>query len=529
MKRSALLVSVVCVLTLGVSTTAPILGGLASATTLTSSPISWGRCGDASLRQAHARCGFLTVPLDYTDPTGSTIQLAVSRIRHTSPDSQYQGVMLVNPGGPGGSGVGLVTLGQYIPKHAGDDYDWIGFDPRGVGESRPALSCLPSYFHGDRTPYVPTSQAIIDTWLKRSQAYAQACEADAAALLPHMKTTDSAMDMDSIRAALGVPRINYFGFSYGTYLGQVYATLFPSRVRRMVFDSSVDPRYAFYVANLHQDVAFDRNAGIWFGWLARYHAVYHLGRTRLAVERLYYRTQAKLDLAAAGGQVGSDEWSDIFTYAGYYQSYWTYLASVFSSWVHDHDTQTLVQAYRSFDGPGDDNGFAVYNAVQCTDAPWPLSWARWDRVNRRIYRRAPFLTWGNAWYNAPCLYWPAPPGRRVDVDGHDARVLLIDETLDAATPYPGSLEVRRRFPNSSLIAEPGGTTHAGTLYGNACVDDRIAAFLAKGTLPPRTAGNHADVRCAPLPQPVPESERSAGSMTSRRAAIESRLMALLRP
>ena len=110
--------------------------------------------------------------------------------------------------------------------------------------------------------------------------------------------------------------------------------------------------------------------------------------------------------------------------------------------------------------------------------------------------------------------------------GGNARILLIDETLDAATPFAGSLEVRRRFPNSSLIAEPGGTTHAGTLFGNACVDDQIADYLATGTLPTREAGNHADTYCAPLPQPVPEMERHT-ALTGRMAAAVARLMGMI--
>ena len=98
-----------------------------------------------------------------------------------------------------------------------------------------------------------------------------------------MTTIDAARDMDSIRAALGQKQINYYGFSYGTYLGQVYSTLFPSHVRRLVMDSNVDPRDVWYKANLNQDVAFNRNIKIWFAWLAKYHNVYHLGSTEKAV------------------------------------------------------------------------------------------------------------------------------------------------------------------------------------------------------------------------------------------------------
>lgn len=256
MRRLTALIAASCMTLAGLVTAA----SPAAAAPQGASPpgIDWGPCTDAALA-GQAECGYLSVPLDYQHPNGATIKLAVSRVKHTVPESQYQGVMLVNPGGPGGSGLDLATLGAAVPNNAGDAYDWIGFDPRGVGASKPALSCIPDYFHGDRPPYTPTTPGLLQTWLARSKAYAQACGRNGGALLAHMKTTDSARDMDRIRAALGASKINYYGFSYGTYLGQVYTTLFPDRVRRMVLDSNVDPRHVWYEANLRQDIAFERN------------------------------------------------------------------------------------------------------------------------------------------------------------------------------------------------------------------------------------------------------------------------------
>jgi pimeloyl-ACP methyl ester carboxylesterase len=475
-----------------------------SATVPTPPPITWSACTDIA---ATAQCGFLTVPLDYNHPAGAKIQLAVSRIPHTVAANKYQGVMLVNPGGPGGSGLGLSILGQFVPNHAGDAYDWIGFDPRGVGSSVPSLSCKPNYFHNDRPNYIPTSQSLVNTWLTMTKNYAIACGNAQPALLQHMKTTDSAKDMESIRLALGVQKINYYGFSYGTYLGQVYSTLYPTRVRRMVLDSNVDPRRVWYGANLDQDTAFDRNINIWFGWLAKYNNVYHLGATQKAVHDLWYAQLAALTKNPAGGKLGPDEWTDAFLFAGYYQSTWTDLGSTFAAWVHQHDLNAVLAAFKDADGPGDDNGYAVYDAVQCTDVQWPQSWAKWQKDNSAIYQQAPFETWSNAWYNAPCLNWPAKPGTPVKIDGSKvSSALLVDETLDAATPYTGSLEVRRLYPHSALLALPGGTSHANSLFGDACEDNTIARYLADGTLPPRRAGNNtADAFCAPLPQPVPTS------------------------
>jgi pimeloyl-ACP methyl ester carboxylesterase len=446
------------------------------------------------------------VPLDYSHPKGMKIHLAVSRVPHTVSASKYQGVMLVNPGGPGGSGLGLSILGQFVPNNVGNDYDWIGFDPRGVGSSVPSLTCDPNIFHPDRPNYIPVTPSLVQTWLSISKNYASACGKDQPALLQHVKTIDSAKDMESIRLALGASKINYYGFSYGTYLGQVYSTLFPTHVRRMVLDSNVDPRNVWYAANLQQDTAFDRNINIWFGWVAKHNDVYHLGKTQKAVHDLWYAQLAALTKKPAGGVIGPDEWTDAFLFAGYYQVTWLDLGQTFADWIHNHNLQELTAAYENADGfPGSDNEYAMYNATQCSDVQWPLSWAKWQKDNSAIYKKAPFETWSNAWFNAPCLYWPAKAGTPMKVNGSKvSSVLLVDETLDAATPYSGSLEVRRLYPHASLLALPGGTSHANSLNGDACEDNTIARYLANGTLPPRKPGNNtADAYCAPLPQPVP--------------------------
>jgi pimeloyl-ACP methyl ester carboxylesterase len=480
--------------------------------------ISWGPCQSTSLKNAGADCGFLQVPLDYAKPGGAKISIAVSRVKHKA--AAYQGVMLVNPGGPGGSGLGLSTLGGAVPNHVGDAYDWIGFDPRGVGSSKPALTCDGNYFSYNRPNYLPTSPQLEKVWLARSKTYAAACVKNGP-LLEHIKTTDVAQDMDSLRKALGARQINYYGFSYGTYLGQVYSTLYPQRVRRMVLDSNVDPRGVWYQANLDQDIAFDKNIKVYFDWIAKYDSVYHLGKTGDAVDKLWYAQQRKLGAHAAGGVIGADEWTDVFLQAGYYVFGWEDLANAFAGWVQKGDWQTLKTLYDESNPPGDDNGFAVYNAVQCSDVQWPTNWNKWRVDNWLTYFQAPFETWGNAWFNAPCVFWPAKAGKPVNVDGRKvAGALLIDEEQDAATPFEGSLEVRKLYPNSSLIGAPGGTTHAGSLSGVSCVDDQVADYLATGKLPVRKPGNRADTDCPAVPPPVPAAAGAKADSPAPQMPVE---------
>ena len=487
--------------------------------------ITWGECENAALKTRKAECGFLAVPLDHAAPAGPKIQLAVSRIKHSVPDRDYQGVMLVNPGGPGGSGLPLPVLGDLVPDKAGAAYDWIGLDPRGVGSSKPALTCDPKYAGYNRPPYVPSTRAIEKAWLARAKGYAAACAKNGGALLDHLRTTDTVRDLERLRIALGVEQINFYGFSYGTYLAQVYATRHPDRVRRMVLDGNVNPGRVWYDANLDQDLAFDRNIKIYFRWLADHDDVYHLGRTAKKVEKLFYAEQAKLARKPAGGVLGPDELTDVFLQAGYYVFGWETVASAFASWVNDDDPAALRKLYddNNTQEPGSDNGYAIYLGVQCTDARWPASWQRWQTDNWRVHRRAPFETWGNAWYNAPCRDWAGEPGKPVAVDGSKAPpLLLISETLDAATPFSGSLEVRKRFPRSALIEGVGGTTHAGSLFGNRCVDHAVADYLATGALPRRVKADRSDKQCKPIAPPDPTPAATTTKRTES-AAVQTRL------
>jgi pimeloyl-ACP methyl ester carboxylesterase len=263
-------------------------------------PIAWTSCSNESLKQAEAECGLLSVPLDHRKPHGKIIQVAVSRIRHTSPDSQYQGVLLANPGGPGGSGLDLWTsVGDRLVKGVGAKYDLIGFDPRGIGASRPALACDGEYFHYNRPDYRPTDPAVVKVWLARSKKYAEDCRAHGGALLEHLKTVDTVRDMDILREALAVDRITFYGFSYGTYLGQVYATLFPNRVRRMVLDSNMDPRKGYFEANLDQLVPFDRNMQAFYDWIGRNDETFHLGVDGRSVAKLVASERNRLKQAPA--------------------------------------------------------------------------------------------------------------------------------------------------------------------------------------------------------------------------------------
>ncbi|MEV7966632.1 alpha/beta hydrolase [Sphaerisporangium sp. NPDC088356] len=460
----------------------------------------WAQC--AGMAEG-IECAAISVPLDYDRPWGKKIKIAVSRKKATD-TAHYQGAILFNPGGPGGSGLSYPAVMQTrLGAPLAAQYDLIGFDPRGVGSSEPALRCDTHFFDPVRPDYVPANWAEEAAWVKKMQAYSKACDAAYGDLLKHMTTVDAAKDMDQIRKALGQRQISYVGYSYGTYLGATYATLFPDKVRRLVLDSIVNPERVWYGANIDQNHAFEARAKAFFAWIAQYDANYHLGTAAADVEKAFYAARAKLKAAPAEGRVGPSEFDDTYLAGGYLKSRWPLLANALSRFVTAGETAPIVQAYATYgDSSGDDNSFAVYSAVECSDARWPRDWSTWHRDWWESYRTAPFLSWGNAWFNAQCQSWPARGHDDLRVNGKWIKnALFFQDTKDAATPYQGGVEMHKRFPASRLVVMDGGGNHGLTGRGNACIDTIWKAYLTDGTLPASLPG--PDVHCAPFADPVP--------------------------
>jgi pimeloyl-ACP methyl ester carboxylesterase len=453
----------------------------------------------------------LRVPLDYGHPGGRTISLALSRVPATAPASQRQGVLLVNPGGPGGSGLGLAgNVASQLDPAVAARYDIIGFDPRGVGASTPALHCDPGFFRGVRPDYIPATLAAERVMENRAKAYAAGCQQRFGWLLPHMTTADAARDMDAIRAALRQPKINYFAYSYGTYIGEVYATLFPNRIRRMVLDSTVGPAGVWYADNIGQDYAFQGRMNAFFGWVARYNGVYHLGSAASAVQQAWYQVRARLKThpinGPSGPMIGPDEYDDTFLQGGYQDSLWPALASALAAYYQTGSARQVITQYDLY-GTQNENQFAVYNAVQCSDVNWPRSWAKWNSDTRRVFRTAPFEAWDNAWFNAACAFWPVRgPAQPMQIKGSGLPgILMLQGTLDAATPYAGAMQAHRALPSSRIVVVQRGGNHGQSLQfpPNICVNGYLNRYLATGSLPASGGGGAVNASCAALPAPAP--------------------------
>ena len=485
---------------------APKAAGGAAAKASAPQQLNWQPC---TVSGASMQCASLAVPLDYRHPSGRKITLALSMVPATAPQAERQGDLLVNPGGPGGAGRYLAaSVALSLDQKVASEYNIIGFDPRGVGASVPALRCAPSFFAGVRPDYIPANQAAEQVLLGRAKTYAADCEQRFGWLLPHMTTADSARDMDSIRAALGQQKISYLGYSYGTYLGQVYATMFGSRVRRMVLDSTVDPQGAWYADNISQDYAFESRIQAFFAWVAAHAATYGLGTTRAQVQQAWYRARAELAAhpiaGASGPAIGPDEFDDTMLQGGYSNTLWPGLAGALAAYLHTRSAGGLLSEYKALGGQNE-NEFAVYNAVECSDVNWPRSWAKWDADTRRVYRTAPFEAWDNAWFNAACAFWPVHgPAQPLAIKGAGLPpILMIQGSLDAATPYQGAQAAHKLLPSARMVVVEGGGNHGQSLSQppNLCVNNYLNNYLASGALPHQPGLVNAT--CPALPNPSP--------------------------
>ncbi|MEI2713568.1 MAG: alpha/beta fold hydrolase [Nocardioides sp.] len=460
------------------------------------SPISWSKCKGGDFKGL--KCASLEVPLDYADPTGAQISLALSMLPHKGEKSR--GVLLSNPGGPGMPGRALpVTLGESAKVLR--SYDIIGIDTRGIGGSTPAIDCGKP--DGGAPTKPPTEDAAFAQWEKAAADYARRCaDGPSKALLPHVSTANLAEDMDSVRKALGADKINYWGMSFGTHLGQTYATLHPDRVEKMLLDGVTAPDLNWSTMGWQQVVTLNDNLARFYAYLAQNDKVLKLGSDPAAiatkVKALFRKLQQK-----PTGDLGPDQLSGALNQAAYGTGFWTLVGPGLSAAINDGDFRVLAGLASPSDGAE-----AGYLAVTCNESQWP-DFADYVEEAKAAAVKAPYFAWGEAWLTAPCVTWPGDPVEKVTIDGSafTAPVLLYGETYDGATPFSGALATRAAFPSAALIEGKDGVNHAASAGTTGCAKKAISTFWADGTLPERKTGDQADLICpvaAPAkPMPMP--------------------------
>lgn len=491
------------------ATTTAVTGAGVPGTAAQAEPsLQFGPCPpDVGESYPQLQCARMDVPLDYADPGGEQVQLTVSKLPARKP-AQRRGSLLVNPGGPGGGGVAFSgKLGEDLPPEVLDTHDLIGFDTRNTEHSTPITCVDPATYWKNPLPDPDAPQARQTHW-QRAQQYADGCQQRAGKYLPHLTTRNNARDMDRIRDALGEQKINYLGYSYGTYLGATYGQLFPDRVDRMILDSSVNPDTSkiWYENNLAQDVAGQQRLDRFFDWVARYDDVFHLGTDREQVRAAWDGVQAELR-EQPRGKLGPWEFIDMSFNALYGESDWTPLAHGISAFRHHDDARKLADQVSVMDRPAETSN-AIYNAVECADAPWPSQHAEWERDAERTARRAPMAAWFNSWGVAPCAAWPGGHHEPTEITGEGLPpVLMFNSVGDVATPYEGAQEMHDSLPSSVLVTERNAGKHGVYgVSGNAAADRIGTDYLVRGTAPPEDV----DIPGHPKPDPRnPQSTRAA--------------------
>jgi pimeloyl-ACP methyl ester carboxylesterase len=442
-------------------------------------------------------CARLLVPFDYSRPDGRRFSLPVVKLPASDP-SRRIGALVINPGGPGGSGV-QYALGarSELPAAVLARFDIVGFDPRGVGASEPALSCLtgPQLDQYLATDDAPANAAQLATVVGQSKLYAERCEQNSAALLPYVGTRNAARDMDVLRAALGESRLTYLGKSYGTYLGTWYAQLFPARVRALVLDGAVDPDTPSLQDDITQAEGFQVALTSFAGWCLTTASCPLRGGSGGSVAAAVAKVQGLVTRANSvplASQLNDGQVADGamlvngIAAALYSKSYWpdlkTGLTSAFAG-----DGTVLVELANLLLERNPNGTYSnladADTAISCLDRPWPRSLGAWQAAAQQAAAQAPLFGPPILWGGLTCAYWPVPsyPLPRIRAAGAPP-ILVIGTLRDPATPYRWAQALAGDLASGVLLGW-NGDGHTAYGEGSACVDTIVNDYLINLSVP----------------------------------------------
>ena len=443
------------------------------------SKIAWKPCPTGF--EDGDECGTLKVPYDYSDPKVGQFVLHLRRHPAQVPAERI-GSLLVNPGGPGFGGQFLAEdAGSYFSNDITDRFDIIGWDPRGTGESEPAVDCIDDYdpyVSYDPTPETPEQkQAIIDA----AKKFDDACEERSGEILPWISTNNTARDMDTIRRSLDEQKISYFGFSYGSELGATWATMFPETVRVAVLDGAANPNADAVQGGLEQAAGFEKEFNV---FLQKCGAdpkcpFWNDGKPGEAFDALMKKGDAK-PIVVSKNRAPVNQ-STVFTavsQAMYSSSMWSTLETALAKLAKGDGSGILRlndQYYqRKADGTYG-NELEAFNAISCIDDPGPKTVEESDKWIPEFTKAAPRLGMSFA-MGYGCVFWPAKPDYRVTITGKDAGpIIVVGTTGDSATPLASSRKMAETLEDGRLIVV---TANRHTGYGeNDCVTSAVNSYI----------------------------------------------------
>ncbi len=451
-------------------------------------PVQWTPCGDL-------QCGTVTVPLDYQEPDGPTLPIAVARHPAEIPAERI-GSLVINPGGPGSSGIDdLANELSVLSPGLLDRFDIVSFDPRGVGRSSP-VDCAATggtgtggtVAAGQLIDPVPTTAASQQALLRNDQQYAAQCEHDSGSILPYVGTVDAARDLDRIRASLGDAGLTFMGNSYGTLLGATYAQLFPTHVRAMVLDSAIDPALTTVQYATGQADSLESELGSFFAWCAGDAACpwRPTGDPTTALLQLIQRTRTQALSVSGGSTAGPGELYDALLAGLESQSSWPTLADTLAQADGGDGTSAASMSSR-YETGGSSNGAAAEQAIDCVDHPVDRDPSVYPALAASLGRTAPVFGPLLAWGLLGCATWSALPTRTPSAatDPGAPPILVVGTTGDPVTPYAWSVDLARELSGGALLTWDGNS-HVAYFY-SPCVRATVESYLLDGTVPPTGA------------------------------------------
>jgi pimeloyl-ACP methyl ester carboxylesterase len=508
----------------------------AAAAAPTATRIAWKPC------RGGFQCATVQVPLDYGRPNGAKISLALIRLPAGDPRHRI-GSLLINPGGPGGSGVDVVRdAAQFLPLELRGRFDIVGFDPRGIIRSTP-LRCFPTFEDALSVlpPFAfPVTRAEENVWRASDLALASACARRGGPIRDHMSTADVARDMDFLRQALGDRQLTFLGFSYGSFLGQTYANLYPRRVRAIVIDGVLDPiawttgrggdaRTVPFTTRLRSDqgaqatlneffrlcdaagpdCAFSGNSRQRFAVLARKLLAHPIVIIDPGGDTFTF-TYADLIANTLGALYAPVVWPDFAEFLAQIEA----LAPPAAL----GRTLAKVRAGLGFGAQQQEpypNFVEGFPGVGCSDSVNPRNFDAWRTAAADSDRRFGYFGRIWTWASSICQPWPRTAGQDRYLGPWTARtskpVLVVGNFFDPATRYQGAVTASRLLPNSRLLSY-AGWGHTAFLSGNFCIDSNVTRYLVTTRVPP------AGTVCRPQGSPFGPVDVSALAAARAKAA-----------
>ncbi|WP_433241559.1 alpha/beta hydrolase [Streptosporangium sp. CA-135522] len=457
--------------------------------------IDWGPCtdierpdGEPAKPDPNLQCGKLKVPLDYAKPTGETLEMAVIRVKATGPGARI-GSLVFNFGGPGASGVDTLAQAVKVFGTLRARYDLISFDPRGVERSS-GIRCgdkqiMDRFTSMNSVAANPEEQAAMDRIIKE---FANACAQTSGKILPYVGTVNAARDMDRLREAVGDKQLNYFGISYGTQLGAIYATKFAGNVGRFVLDGPLDPSVTLEQRTLIQTAGFQQAYQSFLKDCVRGPGQCELGADTTIANKNVDSFLAQLQKKPL--PVGDRELTQGLAGTGvaaalYSKLTWPLLEQALSQGFKD-DGRILLALADSYNGRKPDGSYSTlmssFPAISCVDTAERPSPQELAKVQAAALKISPLF--GSAGLGTICRVWPASgsdEARKVNAAG-SAPIVVVGGTGDPATPYRWAPKLTGELTTGVLVTYKG-EGHGAYLSGDACVKKVIDAYFLDGKVP----------------------------------------------